>query len=165
MASVSTLRRAVNRPGAGGARLAGRPHRGLATDRHRGAPVRLDHRSRRLRQRGVSAFDVAVGEPIAQLPAHSHRDHLRQEPNPAKLDLGAGSRERQRRITQSARASIGGRRGRTRSYRRGRSNRRSRPPGPRHLSFTATKTSPRGRCGNSWWISDTLCTPLSIGLV
>jgi hypothetical protein len=42
---------------------------------------------------GQQFFNIAVREPVAQVPAHSHRDHLRREPEPAKLDLGAGSRQ------------------------------------------------------------------------
>jgi hypothetical protein len=33
---------------------------------------------------GQQFFDVTVGEPIAQVPPHSHRDHLRREPKPSE---------------------------------------------------------------------------------
>ena len=33
---------------------------------------------------GQQLFDVTVREPIAQVPPHSHRDHLRREPKPSE---------------------------------------------------------------------------------
>src|SRR5437588_5113103 len=33
---------------------------------------------------GQQLFDVPIGEPVAQVPAHSHRDHLRRESEPGE---------------------------------------------------------------------------------
>jgi hypothetical protein len=41
---------------------------------------------------------IMVRESVAQVPSHRQGDHLRREPNPAKPDLGADTREGRRRI-------------------------------------------------------------------
>jgi hypothetical protein len=38
-------------------------------------------------------LDVAVGERVAQIPAHRHQDHIRRERNPAKPDCDGGTRQ------------------------------------------------------------------------
>jgi hypothetical protein len=47
---------------------------------------------------GEQFFDVAIGQSVAQIPAHHQHDDLTGKRNPAKPDLGGGTRRWRRRI-------------------------------------------------------------------
>jgi hypothetical protein len=42
---------------------------------------------------GQQLFYVPIGEPVPEVPPDRHQDHLRREPEPAKLDRESGTRQ------------------------------------------------------------------------